>query len=93
VLRDPDAVVSATVAELADHAGVSQASVVRFSKALGFAGFPALRMQLAQELSRSAADLERSDIAEGQLNPSDSLSDMVSRSPSTRRARSSRRRG
>lgn len=79
VLRDPDAVVSATVAELADHAGVSQASVVRFSKALGFAGFPALRMQLAQELSRNAADLERSDIAEGQLNPSDSLSDMVSK--------------
>lgn len=79
VMDDPDAVVSATVAELADRAGVSQASVVRFSKALGFAGFPALRMQLAQELSRNAADLERSDIAEGRLNPSDSLADMVSK--------------
>ncbi|MBF4562449.1 MurR/RpiR family transcriptional regulator [Microbacterium sp. VKM Ac-2870] len=79
VMDDPDAVVGATVAELAARAGVSQASVVRFSKALGFAGFPALRMQLAQELSRNAADLERSDIAEGRLNPSDSLADMVSK--------------
>lgn len=79
VMDDPDAVVSTTVAELADRAGVSQASVVRFSKALGFAGFPAFRMQLAQELSRNAADLERSDIAEGRLNPSDSVADMVSK--------------
>lgn len=79
VIADPDAVVGATVAELAERAGVSQASVVRFSKALGFAGFPAFRMQLAQELSRNAADLERSDIAEGQLNPSDSVAEMVSK--------------
>ncbi|GEB95808.1 MurR/RpiR family transcriptional regulator [Microbacterium lacticum] len=79
VLRDPDSVVDTTVVELAERAGVSQASVVRFAKTLGYTGFPALRLQLAQELSRHAADLERSDIAEGRLNPSDSLADMVSK--------------
>lgn len=79
LLSDPENVISATVASLAEGAQVSRASVVRFAKAFGFSGFPALRTQLTQELSREAADLEHSDIAEGRLNPDDSPADMVAK--------------
>mgnify|MGYP003376364877 CR=1 FL=1 len=79
VLDDPESAIAATVAQLADRAGVSQASVVRFSRALGFDGVPALRLELAQELSRRALELERSDIAEGAINASDSLADVVNK--------------
>lgn len=79
VLADPQIALTATVASLAEAAQVSQATVIRFTKALGFAGLPALRMELAQELSRRALELERSSIAEGELNASDSLAEMVTK--------------
>ncbi len=79
VLADPQFTIAATVAELATRAQVSQASVVRFSRALGFDGVPALRLELAQELSRRALELERSDIAEGEINASDTVADVVSK--------------
>ncbi len=79
VLNDPEVALTATVAALAERAGVSQASVIRFAKALGFTGLPALRMELAQELSRRAVELERSSIAEGELNASDSPAEMVAK--------------
>jgi DNA-binding MurR/RpiR family transcriptional regulator len=46
---------------------------------LGFDGVPALRLELAQELSRRALELERSDIAEGEINASDTVADVVSK--------------
>ncbi len=79
VLDDPQFTIAATVAELATRADVSQASVVRFSRALGFTGVPELRIELAQELSRRALELERSDIAEGEINSSDTVADVVSK--------------
>lgn len=41
-----------TVADLADRASVSGPSVVRFTQALGFPGFPALQAALRTELTR-----------------------------------------
>ncbi len=79
ILDDPDGALEATVAGLARRAEVSQASVVRFTQTLGFSGLPALRIELAQELSRQALELERSNIAEGEVNPSDSLADIVAK--------------
>lgn len=79
LLDDPSVAMTATVSSLADRAGVSRSSVVRLAKTLGFAGFPALRAQLIQEQSREAVELEQSDIAEGRLNPDDSVSQMVAK--------------
>jgi DNA-binding MurR/RpiR family transcriptional regulator len=78
-LDDPEAALSATVSTLAERSGTSRASVVRVAKTLGFPGFPALRTRLTQDLSRRAVELERSDIAEGRLNASDTLADMVTK--------------
>ena len=79
VLDDPDAALTSTVASLAANAEASQASVVRFARALGFSGLPELRIALARELSRRQVELERSDIAEGQINSTDSLADVVTK--------------
>lgn len=54
LMADPAAGVEMTAQQLADHVGVSRASVVRTAQSLGYAGFPQLRVALAQEGSSAA---------------------------------------
>jgi len=79
VLDDPPGVVGATITELAARAGTSQATVVRFCRAVGYAGYPEFRIDLAQATSRRAVELERSGIAEGEINRTDTATDVVSK--------------
>lgn len=79
VLADPGAVLNATTASLAQEAGVSQASIVRFCRKLGFNGFPDLRLGLAGELSRRAVEHERSGVAHGRIDALDSLADLTAK--------------
>ncbi|MEV7226931.1 SIS domain-containing protein [Polymorphospora sp. NPDC051019] len=51
VLADPHAVVPMTLAELAEAAGVSQPTIVRFANAIGCDGFHDFRIQLAQSVA------------------------------------------
>jgi RpiR family carbohydrate utilization transcriptional regulator len=51
VLADPAAVVHMSMAGLADTAGVSEPTVMRFCTGLGFSGFQAFRLGLAQSLA------------------------------------------
>ena len=52
VLDHPDEVTGMNISQLAVFSSTSAASVVRFSKAMGFKGFPEFRMALVSELSR-----------------------------------------
>lgn len=52
VLDHPDHVARMNISQLAKFSSTSVASVVRFSKAMGFKGFPDFRMALVSELSR-----------------------------------------
>lgn len=79
VLADPQAALMATTGSLAEGAGVSQASVVRFCRALGYTGLPDLRLALAQELSRRDLEHERSGVAHGRIDASDSLADLAAK--------------
>ena len=72
-----DEVVGMTVAQVAAAAGVSQATVVRLSRSLGYTGYPDLRIDLAQALSRRALEHERAGVAQGELSPADSVEDVV----------------
>ncbi|MGI5822073.1 MAG: MurR/RpiR family transcriptional regulator [Bacteroidales bacterium] len=54
VLAHPDEIVNLPVAELARKANASEAAVVRFSQAVGFRGFWALKIAIAKDLSSSA---------------------------------------
>lgn len=51
VLADPHKVVPMTLAELAEAAGVSQPTIVRFANAIGCDGFHDFRIQLAQSVA------------------------------------------
>lgn len=51
VLADPRQVLSATVADMAARAGVSQPTVIRFSVAVGCTGYGDFKLRLAQSLA------------------------------------------
>lgn len=55
ILEDVGAASQMTIAELSDRVGTSQASVVRTSRALGFRGYPELRLALAAAASSAPA--------------------------------------
>jgi DNA-binding MurR/RpiR family transcriptional regulator len=52
VLDNPELVADMNISQLASLSATSVASVVRFSKAVGYKGFPEFRMALVSELSR-----------------------------------------
>jgi DNA-binding MurR/RpiR family transcriptional regulator len=79
VLDDPDTVVGSTITELAGHADTSQATVVRFCRAVGYAGYPEFRIDLAQATSRRMVELERSGIAQGEINQEDGVNDVINK--------------
>src|SRR3954466_2208776 len=51
VLDDPHWFLDATVAGTSKRAGVSQPTVIRFCAAVGFSGFQAFKLRLAQTLA------------------------------------------
>jgi len=79
VLADPAAVVGKTITELAALVGTSQATVVRFCRAVGYAGYPEFRIDLAQATSRRAVEQERANVAHGEIDPDDTLQDVVTK--------------
>src|SRR3982074_318904 len=64
VLRDPAAVASSTIGELAARCGTSLPSLPRFCLALGLTGYAELRLGLAAESGRSSTSWERGAGAE-----------------------------
>ncbi|WP_083901337.1 hypothetical protein [Azospirillum sp. B4] len=51
VLKRPHAVVTASVAEVAREADVSQPTVVRFCRSIGCSGYQDFKLRLAQDLA------------------------------------------
>ena len=68
-----------TAADLSRRSGSSQASVIRFSQGLGYKGLPELRIDLAQELSRRAVELEHANVAEGDISTTDSMAEIIAK--------------
>lgn len=50
VMTSPDKVIYQSISELAENAGTSEPTVIRFCRALGFSGFQDLKIQLALDL-------------------------------------------
>jgi len=50
VLSDPQRVVQMSISELADSAGVGESTVIRFCRALGYAGYQEFKLRLAQDM-------------------------------------------
>lgn len=79
ILANPGDAVAANIGALAGKALTSEATVVRFSKKVGFSGYPDLRIALAAELGRSAAEGHVDGFAILDIGPDDSLQDIVAK--------------
>lgn len=53
VIDDPEGVANSTITELAQSCGTSETTVIRFCRAIGFSGYPELRLTLATEAGRA----------------------------------------
>ena len=76
---DPRRVIESTITALAEACETSVASVVRFCRAIGLTGYPALRMALATELGRESAQLSAPSRYGSEISPGDSLRDATAK--------------
>lgn len=50
ILNSPQETINLTITELGSRVGVSEASIVRFAQSLGYSGFHALKIRLAEDI-------------------------------------------
>lgn len=62
VLNNPAKVINQSITSLAKEAGVSLPTVNRFCKKLGFDGYPAFKIQIAQEITNTNELLDRFNV-------------------------------
>lgn len=79
IIADPMQVLDMTITELAHSCGTSQASVARFCQTLGYTGYRQLRVQVATATGRERAELDRFELDDDEINPTDSLEDVVAK--------------
>lgn len=80
VLRDnPAVVLEKTISQLADACETSVASVVRFCRAVGLSGYAELRMSLATELGKEAAQFGSGLTLGAEIARTDTLEEMASK--------------
>jgi DNA-binding MurR/RpiR family transcriptional regulator len=79
IRENPALVLDKTISELAAFCGTSVASVVRFCRALGLTGYAQLRMTLATELGREAAQYGPALTLGAEIARSDTLQEMVAK--------------
>jgi len=66
-----------TITELAERAETSETTVIRFCRALGFSGYPELRLTLAGEAGRAEGDHAGRRVVGSDIGPNDSLTQIV----------------
>lgn len=80
IIRDnPAIVLHKTISELAASSGTSVATVVRFCRVLGLSGYAQLRMALAAELGKEAAQFGSGLTLGAEIAQSDTLQEMASK--------------
>lgn len=72
ILAEPGAAARLTIVDLAERSGTSTATVTRFCRALGFAGYAELRVAVAAETGRVAQQTWQTDIGR-EILPDDNL--------------------
>ncbi|MFF1538579.1 MurR/RpiR family transcriptional regulator [Microbacterium sp. NPDC058269] len=79
VRENPSLVIDNTINELAAECDTSVASVVRFCRAIGFSGYAPLRMALATELGKEAAQFSARGAFGSEISDDDTLQEAVSK--------------
>lgn len=76
ILQEPARVLGESIHELAQRVGVSEATVIRACKSLGYKGYPELKMALAVDLATTASEVQPSRFI-GQVEVGDSIETVV----------------
>ena len=79
IIADPRLVIDLTITDLAHECGTSLSTVARFCQTLGYSGYREFRMEVASALSREAAERDRFGLADSDINPDDSASEVVAK--------------
>jgi DNA-binding MurR/RpiR family transcriptional regulator len=66
-----------TITELAKRAETSETTVIRFCRAIGFSGYPQLRLELATESGRAQDDGAAAEAPGSDISPTDDLGTVV----------------
>ncbi|WP_232792502.1 MurR/RpiR family transcriptional regulator [Actinacidiphila yeochonensis] len=75
IVEDPARVARSTISELSVLAGTSESSIVRTARALGFSGYPELRLALAASAARQGS---RPTLSSG-ITPEDSVEEVIAK--------------
>ncbi len=75
ILDDPAMVARSTITEISAVSGISEATIVRTARSLGFAGYSQLRFALAAAVARQAPER----LVPGDLAPDDPLTDVIAK--------------
>lgn len=79
VLDNPRIAIDSTITELAKACETSPATVVRLCVGVGFSGYPEFRIEVARAASREQAEQDRFSIHDADIDPRDSLEEVVSK--------------
>lgn len=79
IRENPAIVIDKTINELAQECRTSVASVVRFCRAIGLSGYGPLRMALATELGKEAAQFPAWSTSGSEISDEDSLREAISK--------------
>ena len=79
VIADPASVLNLSITGLADVCETSPASVARFARTLGFAGYPEFRLAVAADLQRGQSERERFEISESDVAIDDDVRTTISK--------------
>jgi DNA-binding MurR/RpiR family transcriptional regulator len=79
VLADPVGTAEQSISRLAERCDTSVTTVMRFCRSVGFHGYPELRLALARETSREAAENADGIELSSDIGRSDTLDDIVAK--------------
>ncbi|MFT2815321.1 MurR/RpiR family transcriptional regulator [Leifsonia sp. A12D58] len=79
ILADPRIVVDNPINRVAELCGTSAATVARFCQSLGYSGYREFRFDLVGTTSRDQADLDRSNVSTGDIDPADTVADVAAK--------------
>lgn len=79
VLGDPGGALNLSITDLAEQCQTSVASVVRFSRSLGFSGYAEFRRELASSVGREQVNLGRFGVADSDISATDDVQSVVAK--------------
>ena len=76
VLENKDAIKNMSMQDLSDKTGISQATITRFSKKLGYSGFPDFKIALSATLAKTKAIKSERQVIHDKISIDDSYADI-----------------